>query len=118
MVSNGGGCKIFWVGLSVLTIILTGACLGCKFTDVGSDPLKILEIFYVFVQRLHTAGNITSMGQVDKIAVSSGTGLHAGGTLEANITQRSTFETYFWWVIWPGWVHLARQPREQDSVEL
>ena len=58
------------------------------------------------------------MSQVDEVAVISGTGLHAGGTLEANITKRSTFEAYFWWVIWPCGVHLALHPREPDSIEL
>ena len=118
MVSNGGGCTTDWMGLYVLTIHWTGSCLGCKFTDVGIDPLDIFEIFYIFVQRVHTAGNLTGMGQVDKLAVSSGTDLHAGGALEANITQRSTFETYFWWVIWSIGVALVLQPREPDSIEL
>ena len=55
---------------------------------------------------------------MDKLAVSSGTDLHAGGALEANITQRSTFEAYFWWVIWPIGIDRTLQPREPTSIEL
>ena len=118
MVSNGGGCTTDWMGLYVLTNKGTGACLGCKFIDVSIDALEIFEMFHVFVQRVHTASNLTGMGQVDKLTVSLGTGLHAGGALEANITQRSTFEAYFLWMIWPIGIDRALQPREPTSIEL
>ena len=85
--------------LQVLTIIWAGACFRRNSSDVGVDPLKAVESLYIFVQREHTAGNLTSIVQVDKITVSPVTSLLAGGTLEANTTSWSTFIAYFWWVL-------------------
>ena len=64
----------------------TAACFRRISSDVGIDPLEFVESLYIFVQREQTFGDIPSVIQVDKIAVSTATSLLAGGTLEANTT--------------------------------
>ena len=85
--------------LLVLTIIWSGACFRRNSSDDGIDPLKAVESLYIFVQREHTTGNLTSLVQVDKLAVSTVASLLAGGTLEANTTLWSTSMADFRWVI-------------------
>ena len=85
--------------LLVLTIILSALCFRRNSSHDGIDPLKAVESRYIFVQREHTTGNLTRLVQVDKLAVSTGASLLAGGTLQANTTILATFIADFRWVI-------------------
>ena len=84
--------------LLVLTIIWSALCFRRNSSHDGIDPLKAVEIRYIFVQREHTTGNLTRLVQMDKLAVSTVASVLAGGTLEANTTILSTSVKDFRWV--------------------